>query len=105
MSNQTFPVGLSNRGMSERKVLHSWKEIATYMSVGVRTAQRYEALYGMPLHRPAGKDRSAVLALSDELDGWLNNTPERISTEAAAASVDATAQHQTCKPTYPSSRN
>lgn len=79
--------------MSERKVLHSWKEIAKYMSIGVRTAQRYETRYGMPVHRPAGKDRSAVLALSDELDRWLNNTPKRISTEAAAASVDATAQH------------
>ena len=76
-----------------------------YMSIGVRTAQRYEALYRMPVHRPAVKDRSALLALSDGLDLSLNNTPKQTSTEAAAASVDATAQHQTGKPTYPSSRN
>lgn len=91
--------------MSERKILHSWKEIANYLDIGVRTAQRYEALYGMPVHRPAGKDRSAVLALCDELDGWLNNTPKRTSTKAAAASVDGTAQHRRGNSTDPGGSN
>ena len=26
----------------------------------------------MPVHRPALKDRSAVVAFSDELDGWIS---------------------------------
>lgn len=79
--------------------------IANYLDIGVRTAQRYEALYGMPVHRPAGKGRSAVLALCDELDGWLNNTPKRTSTKAAAASVDGTAQHRRGNSTDPGGSN
>ena len=55
-------------------VLHSWKEIAAYMCRGVRTVQRWESL-GLPVHRPLGKSRSAVLAFSEELDCWLQQTP------------------------------
>lgn len=57
----------------ERQVLHSWKEIATYMGLGVRTVQRYECGLGFPIRRPAGKKRSSVLALSDEIDDWLES--------------------------------
>ena len=70
--------------MNERKILHSWKEIASHMGIGVRTAQRYEVLYGLPVHRPAGKDRSSVLAFADELDAWLNKTPMRASAKAGS---------------------
>jgi predicted DNA-binding transcriptional regulator AlpA len=61
----------------ERRVLHSWKEIATYTGRGVRTLQRYEAQYGFPVRRPAGGPRSAVLALSGEIDQWLAKSPKR----------------------------
>jgi hypothetical protein len=60
---------------STRKILNSWKEIANYIGRGVRTAQRYESQFGFPVHRPAGKDRTSVLAFSDELDEWLQRTP------------------------------
>jgi hypothetical protein len=63
--------------MTERKVLHSWKDISNYMGYGVRTLQRYEGQRGLPVHRPAGKTRSAVLAFSDELDLWLSGTSTR----------------------------
>ena len=56
-------------------ILNSWKEIARYLGRGVRTVQRWEYQFGMPVHRPAGKDRSAVLALASELDRWLQRTP------------------------------
>jgi hypothetical protein len=29
-------------GVTERKILHSWKEIASYLGLGARTVQRYE---------------------------------------------------------------
>lgn len=61
--------------MPDRKVLHSWKDISNYTGRGVRTIQRYEVQLGFPVHRPAGKRRSAVLAFSDEVDSWLNNAP------------------------------
>jgi hypothetical protein len=55
-----------------RQILNGWKEISNHIERGVRTAQRWEALLGMPVHRPALKDRSAVVAFSDELDGWIS---------------------------------
>ncbi len=54
----------------DRKILNGWKEISSHLQRGTRTAQRWEIL-GMPVHRPAHKDRSAVVAFSDELDRWL----------------------------------
>jgi hypothetical protein len=57
-------------------VLNSWKEIAQYVGRGVRTVQRWESL-GLPARRPHGKSRSAVLAISDELDAWLRICPAR----------------------------
>ena len=63
--------------MSDRRILNSWKEIATYLGRGVRTVQRWEAQLGLPIHRPAGKDHSAVLAFSSELDQWLDSRPVR----------------------------
>jgi hypothetical protein len=54
-----------------RRILNGWKEISNHIERGVRTAQRWEALLGMPVHRPALKDRSAVVAFTDELDGWI----------------------------------
>ena len=63
--------------MAERRVLLSWKEISTYTRRGVRTLQRYENLQGFPIHRPAGKSRSSVLAFSDEIDAWFNKAKMR----------------------------
>ena len=63
--------------MSDIKVLQSWKEIARYLNRGVRTVQRWEAHFGLPIHRPSGRFRSAVLALPSELDQWLAHTDTR----------------------------
>jgi hypothetical protein len=57
-----------------RQILNGWKEISKHIERGVRTAQRWEALLGMPVHRPALRDRSAVVAFSDELDSWISRT-------------------------------
>jgi hypothetical protein len=56
-------------------VLNSWKEIATYLGRGVRTVQRWEAELQLPVHRPRGKNRSAVMAFRAELNEWLSHTP------------------------------
>ena len=70
--------------MIERRILNSWKEIANYLGRGVRTVQRWEAHLGLPVHRPAGRDHSAVLAFSNELDQWLDSRPVRQATPLAA---------------------
>lgn len=56
-------------------VLNSWKEIASYVGRGVRTVQRWESDLGMPVRRPRAKSRSAVVAMSDEIDKWLRSAP------------------------------
>jgi hypothetical protein len=58
-------------------VLNSWKEISTYLGRGVRTVQRWEAELNLPVHRPRGKSRSAVVAFRQELDEWLQCTPSQ----------------------------
>jgi hypothetical protein len=62
---------------TRQDVLNSWKEIAAYLGRGVRTVQRWELDAGLPVHRPKRKNRSAVVALSEELDQWLTRTPVR----------------------------
>lgn len=56
------------------RILHSWKEISNYIGLCVRTLQRYEIRFRMPVHRVGG-NRGAVLALTDEIDAWVRNTP------------------------------
>ena len=57
--------------MTNGDVLNSWKEIATYVGRGVRTVQRWEQELQLPVRRPRGKQRSAVIALKQDIDLWL----------------------------------
>jgi len=57
-----------NRG----KVLTSWKEIASYMGKGVRTVQRWERDFNLPVRRPASAShKRAIIALVSDLDTWI----------------------------------
>lgn len=69
----------------DRKALNSWKEIADYLSRGVRTVQRWEHQFRLPVHRPSGENRNAVVAFSDEIDKWLAATPVGNSADQAGA--------------------
>ena len=55
------------------KILGSWKEIAAYLGKGVRTAQRWEAELELPVRRPVEGNRKVVVALSAEIDSWLQS--------------------------------
>jgi hypothetical protein len=52
-------------------VLTSWKDIARYMGKGVRTVQRWEQDFGLPVRRPKGSNKKAVLARPRDLDAWV----------------------------------
>ena len=67
---------------AQNEVLNSWKDIARYLNRGVRTVQRWELELALPVRRPRGKPRSAVLALRSDLDRWLSRCP---STHAGAS--------------------
>ena len=58
--------------VQQQRYLSSWKEIAQYFGRGVRTVQRWEAMLGLPVRRPHGRSRSAVMAITGELDEWLS---------------------------------
>lgn len=63
------------------KVLTSWKEIAQYFNKGVRTVQRWEADFGLPVRRAHNSEHRAVLAIPEELDYWLlSNTNTSVDT-------------------------
>jgi hypothetical protein len=53
------------------QVLNSWKAIAAHLGLGVRTVQRYEQEFGMPVRRLNGQSRSSVRAYPNELSSWL----------------------------------
>ncbi len=56
--------------------LSSWKEIATYLGVSVRTAQGWERERGLPVRRlPGGRGRVSVTAA--ELEQWKRSGDER----------------------------
>ena len=52
------------------------------MGQGIRTLQRWE-LIGLPVHRPRGVSRSAVVAFPEELDAWSHAAPIIHSDEIA----------------------
>lgn len=58
------------------RILNGWKEIASYLGRGVRTVQRWEIEIGLPVRRPHGKAKSAVMAITSELDVWVASTPQ-----------------------------
>ena len=60
-----------------RQFLSGWKEIAKYLRKGVRTVQRYEYQFGLPVRRPADKSGGSVVATKPELDAWVLASPMR----------------------------
>lgn len=63
-----------NTPLPPSKILGSWKEIAAYLGKGVRTVQRWEQLYGLPVRRPAGSPLGVVYSSCEEIDAWLAGT-------------------------------
>ena len=56
---------------SDSSVFTSWKEIASYLGKGVRTVQRWEAQFGLPVQRPSARAKGIVRVTREELDQWL----------------------------------
>ncbi|MGB2906773.1 MAG: SUMF1/EgtB/PvdO family nonheme iron enzyme, partial [Candidatus Aminicenantaceae bacterium] len=59
--------------MKERTVLDSWKEISSHFERSIKTCQRWESIYDMPVHRIDGSPKARVFAYRDELDTWLED--------------------------------
>ena len=63
----------SKQPETAQQVFHGWKDIAHYLSIGVRTAQRYERELDLPVRRPSGYMTGSVIAAKDELDSWVRS--------------------------------
>jgi CheY-like chemotaxis protein/predicted DNA-binding transcriptional regulator AlpA len=61
--------------MYDKGFLNSWKEVAQYVGRSERTIQRWEREFGFPVHRPAGKLRSSIIAVAAEIDEWIRKSP------------------------------
>lgn len=59
------------------RLLNSWKQIANYLGCSVRTAQRWERSFALPVHHPSNSLRGPVLAQPHELDGWVARAHRR----------------------------
>lgn len=70
---------------SQEQILRSWKEIAAYLGVTVRTAQLWERQRGLPVRRLPG-GRGGVSASTVELDEW-RGSPGGTTEEAVPAAA------------------
>lgn len=61
----------SHAAFEQPELLTSWKEIASYLGKGVRTVQRWEQQFGLPVRRPNERVKGIVHATRHELDRWL----------------------------------
>jgi hypothetical protein len=50
--------------------LDSWKEIAAYLTRGVRTVRRWEREEGLPVHRHVHRVLGSVYAYKSEIEAW-----------------------------------
>ncbi|MCK5004859.1 MAG: hypothetical protein KAS21_07215 [Candidatus Aminicenantes bacterium] len=60
--------------MDNSDKLSSWKEIANYLDVEIRTCQRWEREAELPVHRYTKTSHSRVFTTRIELDKWLNRS-------------------------------
>jgi Tol biopolymer transport system component len=59
--------------------LDSWKEIAAYLSRGIRTVQRWEREEGLPVHRLVHEKRGSIYARKDELAAWWESRRQTLA--------------------------
>jgi len=64
---------------SRSEILRSWKEIANYVGVCVKTLQRWERQYGFPIRRLERSKGAVVFALKAEVDSWVQMRTRRAS--------------------------
>jgi len=70
---------------SGEKVFTSWKEIASFFGKGVRTVQRWERKFGLPISRPTSA-RNVVLTTENELREWIRRSSRLIDEDGSSVS-------------------
>ena len=89
MVDRSSRTGAGTDGTGGRRLV-GWKTIGQFLRCTERTARRWEADRGMPVHRIPGGGRSSVWASTDELSAWLQALPSDVQeTLRAEAGTDA----------------
>jgi tetratricopeptide (TPR) repeat protein len=93
----TSRTGTGGDGTGSRRLI-GWKAIGQFLRCTERTARRWEAYRGMPVHRVPGGGRSSVWASPEELTGWLQALPSEVQAtlraEAAAPAHTQAVTHE-----------
>src|SRR5262249_2649035 len=89
MRDHGFEQGAEGAEGKTKEKLDSWKEIAAYLGREVRTAQRWEKLEGLPVHRHHHYKLGSVYAYRSELEAWIKQ--RQTVSSAPAAVTDAAA--------------
>jgi len=90
---------VSHTAPAQSGLLTSWKEIANYLGKGVRTVQRWERQFGLPVRRPNEKARGIVHATREELDRWLSADWSMRGTNGAPISNEEPAMSEAVRAT------
>lgn len=77
---------------AKRERLRSWKAIAAYLDCSVRSARRWEAEEGLPVHRHMHKAQGTVYAYPEELDAWRQRGETHAAARATRRSEDGYAR-------------
>ena len=75
---------MTNESGNPRTRLDTWGEIARYLGVETRTAQRWQKHLGLPVHKGAGGQRTH--AYTDEVDAWQQSREHKLPTDDGDAS-------------------
>lgn len=66
---------MGSLSVGQSGIFRGWKDIARYTGMSVRTLQRYEHNYGLPVRRPSSRPRGSVVATKIELEHWIKAKP------------------------------
>jgi hypothetical protein len=70
---------------TQDRPLRSWKEIAAFLAVTERSAQRWEKTAGLPVHRMGGGVRARIVAYPEELRNWIGSGAAGVEREVPPA--------------------
>jgi hypothetical protein len=61
----------------EAVILSCWKDVARYLGKGVRTVQRWEHTFDLPVRRASEGGKSAIITTTAEIDKWIETRKAR----------------------------
>jgi hypothetical protein len=73
--------GSSSAESRDEDLIRYWEGIAAVLQVSVKTAQRYEKEYGLPVRRKRGAKGTVIYALRSELNAWVATGRDSVAHE------------------------